>query len=142
MSCWLFNWATDYCRDSEKFSEIIPEDKTKQKNTARRKHSVDVKENGKSKKIYKNETKNKNMTLSPTEHEVTKNFPNQTNVSYKNTLWLTEYTRSKWLFVYFKDNWHDFDANVPMTEEATRRLAVCNMNWDKITVDDLYGMCT
>ncbi|XP_046859479.1 ESF1 homolog [Xenia sp. Carnegie-2017] len=102
-------------RDSEKFSEVIPEDKTKQKNNARRKHSVEVKENGKSKKIHKNETKNKNMTLSPTEHEVMKSFQNQTN-----------------------DNWHDFDANVPMTEEATRRLAVCNMNWDKITVDDLY----
>ena len=37
------------------------------------------------------------------------------------------------------DNWQNFDAEAPTTEDATRRLAVCNMDWDKITADDLFG---
>jgi hypothetical protein len=40
------------------------------------------------------------------------------------------------------DNWQDFDAEAPTTEDATRRLAVCNMDWDKITADDLFGTFT
>lgn len=36
-------------------------------------------------------------------------------------------------------NWSELEAGAPVTEEATRRLAVCNMDWDKITADDFFG---
>ncbi|CAB3979337.1 Hypothetical predicted protein [Paramuricea clavata] len=36
------------------------------------------------------------------------------------------------------DNWQDFDADAPTTENSTRRLAICNMDWDKITANDLF----
>ena len=37
------------------------------------------------------------------------------------------------------DNWQNFDANAPTIDDSTRRLAICNMDWDKITADDLFG---
>lgn len=36
------------------------------------------------------------------------------------------------------ENWLESEASAPVTEESTSRLAVCSMDWDKITADDLF----
>lgn len=35
-------------------------------------------------------------------------------------------------------NWNDVDHGAPEAEDATSRLAVCNMNWDRIRAKDLF----
>ena len=39
-------------------------------------------------------------------------------------------------------NWGEFDKDVPLTHESSRRLAVCNMDWDNITATDLFVVFT
>lgn len=36
------------------------------------------------------------------------------------------------------DKWGELDHDAETTEEATRRLAVCNMDWDRVTAQDLF----
>ena len=36
-------------------------------------------------------------------------------------------------------DWAEFDANVEHTEELSRRLAVCNVDWDRVCAKDLLG---
>jgi len=31
------------------------------------------------------------------------------------------------------------DVSAKTTEEATRRLAICNLDWDRVTATDLFG---
>ena len=31
------------------------------------------------------------------------------------------------------------DVSTKTTEEATKRLAVCNLDWDRVTATDLFG---
>lgn len=38
----------------------------------------------------------------------------------------------------FDHHWGEVDDNVEAVEEATRRLAVCNMDWDRIKAKDVY----
>lgn len=35
-------------------------------------------------------------------------------------------------------NWGEFDKDVPLTSELSRRLAVCNVDWDNITATDIF----
>lgn len=37
------------------------------------------------------------------------------------------------------ENWQELEGSVAVTEDDTRRLALCNMDWDKITANDLFG---
>ena len=34
--------------------------------------------------------------------------------------------------------WAEFDQSVGTTESSTARLAVCNMDWDRVTANDLF----
>ena len=36
------------------------------------------------------------------------------------------------------DKWGEMDADAPKTEEATCRLAVCNMDWDRVGAEDIF----
>ena len=36
------------------------------------------------------------------------------------------------------DQWGELDRDAETTEEETRRLAVCNMDWDRVGAADLY----
>ena len=36
-------------------------------------------------------------------------------------------------------NWGEMDKNAVTTDQATRRLAVCNLDWDRVTASDLLG---
>lgn len=36
------------------------------------------------------------------------------------------------------DKWGELDHDAESTEEATKRLAVCNMDWDRVGADDLF----
>jgi hypothetical protein len=36
------------------------------------------------------------------------------------------------------DRWGELDRDAETTEEATARLAVCNMDWDRVGADDLF----
>merc|ERR1711983_442458 len=38
---------------------------------------------------------------------------------------------------YF-DKWGELDADAEKTEEATERLAVCNMDWDRVGAEDIF----
>ena len=38
---------------------------------------------------------------------------------------------------YF-DKWGELDADAERTEEATERLAVCNMDWDRVGAEDIF----
>ena len=38
---------------------------------------------------------------------------------------------------YF-DKWGELDAEAERTEEATARLAVCNMDWDRVGAEDIF----
>ena len=35
--------------------------------------------------------------------------------------------------------WGEMDVSTKTTETATRRLAVCNLDWDRVTATDLFG---
>lgn len=35
--------------------------------------------------------------------------------------------------------WGEMHTAAKTTEEATRRLAVCNLDWDRVTAMDLFG---
>jgi hypothetical protein len=36
------------------------------------------------------------------------------------------------------DKWGELDADAEQTEEPTRRLAVCNMDWDRVGAEDIF----
>lgn len=36
------------------------------------------------------------------------------------------------------DNWGELDKDAETTEETTKRLAVCNMNWDRVKAEDIF----
>jgi len=36
------------------------------------------------------------------------------------------------------DKWGEMDKDAERTEESTRRIAVCNMDWDRVGADDLF----
>merc|ERR1719186_454178 len=36
------------------------------------------------------------------------------------------------------DKWGELDRDAETTEESTRRLAVCNMNWDRVKAEDIF----
>ena len=38
--------------------------------------------------------------------------------------------------------WDERDADTATTDEATRRLAICNMDWDHIKAIDLFTLFT
>lgn len=35
-------------------------------------------------------------------------------------------------------DWGEFDKDVPLTSDLTRRLAACNMDWDNLTAEDIF----
>lgn len=37
--------------------------------------------------------------------------------------------------------WGELDRDAPLTEESSKRLAVCNMDWDKIRAEDIMVLC-
>lgn len=37
--------------------------------------------------------------------------------------------------------WGELDADAPRTEESTRRIAACNMDWDRIRAVDIMVLC-
>jgi hypothetical protein len=36
------------------------------------------------------------------------------------------------------DKWGELDGDAEQTEEPTRRLAVCNMDWDRVGPEDIF----
>ena len=36
------------------------------------------------------------------------------------------------------DKWGELDADAEQTEEPTQRLAVCNMDWDRVGPEDIF----
>ena len=36
------------------------------------------------------------------------------------------------------NNWGELDKDAERTEEATHRLAVCNMDWDRVDAQDIF----
>ena len=36
------------------------------------------------------------------------------------------------------NKWGELDQDAEHTEEITSRLAVCNMDWDKVNADDIF----
>lgn len=40
--------------------------------------------------------------------------------------------------IEIEHNWGEVDKGVPEAKELGRRLAVCNMDWDRIKARDLY----
>lgn len=38
----------------------------------------------------------------------------------------------------FDHKWNEWDKDVPQTQTATKRLAICNIDWDRINANDLY----
>ena len=37
-------------------------------------------------------------------------------------------------------DWGELDHDVPVSDNTSCRLAVCNMDWDRVTASDLLGM--
>ena len=40
------------------------------------------------------------------------------------------------------DKWGELDRDAERTEESTRRLALCNMDWDRVGADDIFLVST
>ena len=36
------------------------------------------------------------------------------------------------------DQWGELDRDAETTEEETKRLAVCNMDWDRVGAEDIF----
>lgn len=43
--------------------------------------------------------------------------------------------------LYIDHAWGELATDAPMTDESSRRLAVCNMDWDKIRAEDIWVLC-
>lgn len=43
--------------------------------------------------------------------------------------------------LFIEHVWGELDAEAPTTEESTRRLAACNMDWDRIRASDIMVLC-
>lgn len=43
--------------------------------------------------------------------------------------------------LFLKNVWGELDNDAPRTDESTRRLASCNMDWDKIRAIDIMVLC-
>lgn len=43
--------------------------------------------------------------------------------------------------LFIEHVWGEMDAEAPTTEESTRRLAACNMDWDRIRASDIMVLC-
>lgn len=43
--------------------------------------------------------------------------------------------------LFIEHVWGEMDAEAPTTEESTKRLAACNMDWDRIRASDIMVLC-
>lgn len=43
--------------------------------------------------------------------------------------------------LFIEHVWGEMDAEAPTTDESTRRLAACNMDWDRIRASDIMVLC-
>lgn len=43
--------------------------------------------------------------------------------------------------LFIEHVWGELDAEAPRTDDSTRRLAVCNMDWDRIRAVDIMVLC-
>lgn len=43
--------------------------------------------------------------------------------------------------LFIEHVWGEMDAEAPTTEESSRRLAACNMDWDRIRASDIMVLC-
>lgn len=43
--------------------------------------------------------------------------------------------------LFIEHVWGELDNDAPRTDESTRRLAVCNMDWDRIRASDIMVLC-
>lgn len=43
--------------------------------------------------------------------------------------------------LFIEHVWGELDMDAPRTEDSTRRLAVCNMDWDRIRAADIMVLC-
>ncbi len=43
--------------------------------------------------------------------------------------------------LFIEHVWGEMDAEAPTTEDSTRRLAACNMDWDRIRASDIMVLC-
>lgn len=43
--------------------------------------------------------------------------------------------------MFIEHVWGELDVDAPRTDESTRRLAVCNMDWDRIRAADIMVLC-
>lgn len=44
--------------------------------------------------------------------------------------------------LFIEHVWGELDNDAPRTEESTRRLAACNMDWDRIRATDIMVLCS
>lgn len=43
--------------------------------------------------------------------------------------------------LFIEHVWGELDIDAPRTDDSTRRLAVCNMDWDRIRASDIMVLC-
>ena len=51
------------------------------------------------------------------------------------------FVASLYLFLFVEQidhKWGEMDQNVERVEEATRRVAMCNMDWDRVSAKDIF----